>query len=182
MDLERLGQSSYVGDNDMTKRAVLALIAGLGILASRSSADTSPDPMKDWPAWRGPMASGVAPHGTPPAEWSETKNVRWKVEVSGEGHSTPIVWGNRIYLQSALKMGAATAPAPAPSPKPAGAAVPTPPAAVAPAAFRQSEPREGTGAPPPPPPPPQEGQPQRQGPPKREAPTETYQFAVLALD
>ncbi|MCH7592816.1 MAG: PQQ-like beta-propeller repeat protein [Planctomycetes bacterium] len=50
-----------------------------------------------------PLATGVAPHGTPPTEWSETKNVRWKVEIPGKGHATPIIWGDRVYIQTAIK-------------------------------------------------------------------------------
>src|SRR5947199_10820920 len=38
-----------------------------------------------WPQWRGPYASGVSKYAEPPVEWSETKNVRWKVEVPGRG-------------------------------------------------------------------------------------------------
>ena len=56
-----------------------------------------------WHQFRGPLATGVAPQGDPPTEWSETKNVRWKVEIPGEGSSTPIVWGNRIFLLTAIK-------------------------------------------------------------------------------
>lgn len=63
----------------------------------------TPDAERYWPQWRGPDANGVAPHGKPPLEWSETKNVRWKVEIPGRGNSTPIVWGDRIYVQTAVK-------------------------------------------------------------------------------
>ena len=56
-----------------------------------------------WAQWRGPDATGVAPHGSPPTEWSETKNIRWKVEIPGKGHATPIIWGDRIYIQTAIK-------------------------------------------------------------------------------
>ncbi|MDA1015819.1 MAG: PQQ-binding-like beta-propeller repeat protein [Planctomycetota bacterium] len=59
----------------------------------------------NWPAWRGPLATGVAPHADPPVEWSETKNVRWKTEIPGVGHSTPIVWGDRIFLTTAVPYG-----------------------------------------------------------------------------
>lgn len=55
-----------------------------------------------WPQWRGPLATGVAPRGDPPTEWSETKNVRWKVAIPGRGHATPIVWGERVYIQTAV--------------------------------------------------------------------------------
>lgn len=56
-----------------------------------------------WHQFRGPLASGIAPAGDPPTEWSETQNVRWKVEIPGEGSSTPIVWGHRIFLLTAIK-------------------------------------------------------------------------------
>jgi len=55
-----------------------------------------------WWQWRGPKASGVAPEATPPTEWSESKNIRWKVEVPGQGLSTPIVWGDLVFVQTAI--------------------------------------------------------------------------------
>lgn len=67
------------------------------------TADPTRDTEKYWPQWRGPAATGVAPHGNPPLEWSETRNVRWKVEIPGRGHATPIVWGDRVYIQTAVK-------------------------------------------------------------------------------
>ncbi len=57
----------------------------------------------NWAQWRGPDATGTAPHGNPPVEWSESKNIRWKVEIPGLGHATPIVWGDRVYVQTAVK-------------------------------------------------------------------------------
>jgi outer membrane protein assembly factor BamB len=59
--------------------------------------------LKNWPAWRGPQANGVAPLGDPPTKWSETENIRWKVEIPGEGSSTPIIWNDRIFLLTAIK-------------------------------------------------------------------------------
>ena len=57
----------------------------------------------EWPGLRGPGARGVAAdHTRLPAEWSATKNVRWKVELEGRGWSSPIVWGNRVFLTSAI--------------------------------------------------------------------------------
>ena len=64
----------------------------------------------DWPQWRGPLGTGVAPNADPPMEWSETKNVRWKVALPGKGHSTPIVWGDRIFLTTAVPYGEALPP------------------------------------------------------------------------
>jgi outer membrane protein assembly factor BamB len=59
----------------------------------------------NWPAWRGPLNNGSAPDATPPLEWSETKNVKWKVKLPGSGSATPIVWGDRIFIQAAVKSG-----------------------------------------------------------------------------
>ena len=58
-----------------------------------------------WPTWRGPGAIGISTTANPPIEWSETKNVRWKVEIPGRGHSSPIVWGDRVYLTTAVPLG-----------------------------------------------------------------------------
>ncbi len=49
-----------------------------------------------WASWRGPLGTGVAPHADPPTEWSEQKNIRWKVPVPGLGSSSPIVWKSRV--------------------------------------------------------------------------------------
>jgi len=59
----------------------------------------------NWGQWRGPLATGVAPHADPPLEWSDTKNIRWKVELPGKGHSTPVVWDDRIFLTTAISFG-----------------------------------------------------------------------------
>ena len=58
-----------------------------------------------WPQWRGPQGTGVSTTATPPTEWNETKNVRWKVEVPGRGSSTPVVWGDRLYVLTAVPVG-----------------------------------------------------------------------------
>ncbi|MCI0456358.1 MAG: PQQ-binding-like beta-propeller repeat protein [Gemmataceae bacterium] len=52
----------------------------------------------NWPGWRGPEASGISPERGLPVEWSRTSNVRWKVPVRGAGVSSPVVWGDRIFL------------------------------------------------------------------------------------
>jgi len=59
----------------------------------------------NWAQWRGPLATGVAPHGDPPVEWSETHNIRWKTSLPGKGHSSPIVWEDRIFLTAAIPFG-----------------------------------------------------------------------------
>lgn len=69
------------------------------------------DPATDhWPQWRGPLATGVAPTSNPPVEWSETKNIRWKTPLPGKGHSTPVIWGNHVFVTTAIPDGAALEP------------------------------------------------------------------------
>jgi outer membrane protein assembly factor BamB len=59
----------------------------------------------NWPTWRGPDATGVSRSAKPPVEWSEAKNVRWKVEIPGRGSSSPIVWGDRVFVLTAAPAG-----------------------------------------------------------------------------
>jgi outer membrane protein assembly factor BamB len=80
------------------------LTLALILTAALHAADPAAE--RFWPQWRGPLATGVAPHADPPLEWSETKNVRWKVEIPGRGSSTPVVWGDQIFLTTAIPMGA----------------------------------------------------------------------------
>ncbi|HVS65320.1 MAG TPA: PQQ-binding-like beta-propeller repeat protein [Thermoanaerobaculia bacterium] len=63
-----------------------------------------------WHQWRGPLSTGESPDAEPPIEWSETKNVRWKVALPGKGHSTPIVTGDRVYVTAAFPTGEAVEP------------------------------------------------------------------------
>ena len=56
---------------------------------------------QNWPQWRGPLATGEALSGNPPVEWSEQNNIKWKIPLSGTGHSTPAVWGNTIFITAA---------------------------------------------------------------------------------
>lgn len=66
----------------------------------------------NWPSWRGPLSTGVAPQGDPPKQWSEDKNVRWKTALPGSGHSSPIVWGDRVFLTTAIPFGPRLEPKP----------------------------------------------------------------------
>ena len=60
---------------------------------------------QNWGQWRGPLANGISPNGNPPTDWSETKNVKWKVPLAGEGQATPIIWDNLVFIQSAVPVG-----------------------------------------------------------------------------
>ena len=59
----------------------------------------------NWHQWRGPDANGVSRDSDPPVEWSERKNVRWKVAIEGQGNASPIVWDDKVFLLSAINTG-----------------------------------------------------------------------------
>ena len=71
------------------------------ILACTESPPT--DYKENWPQWRGPDANGVSLHGKPPVNWDESKNIQWKIEIPGKGHATPIVWGDQIFVLTAVE-------------------------------------------------------------------------------
>jgi len=55
----------------------------------------------DWPRWRGPNDDGMA-RGDAPVHWSDTEHVAWKAVLPGRGHSSPVVWGDRIFVTTAV--------------------------------------------------------------------------------
>jgi outer membrane protein assembly factor BamB len=65
------------------------------------------DAAHQWAQWRGPLGTGVAPHADPPVQWSgkDGTNIRWKTRLPGRGHSSPIVWGDRVFLTTAVPYG-----------------------------------------------------------------------------
>ena len=119
-------------------------------------------PGQNWPAWRGPLANGTAPKGNPPTTWSETSNVRWKIKLPGSGSSTPIIWNDLVFIQTAIPTG-----------KKETAAVPIAPQV----AGQAAQPAPGAQG---------QGQEQRRrrggGGMRSEKPSEHYQFTLLALD
>lgn len=150
----RSGAASTVG----------ALIAGLGLACADAAFGAEADP-SNWPQWRGPMANGVAPQGNPPITWSETENVKWKAKIPGSGTGTPIIWGNQIFIQTAIATGKKLAPAA----EKKAAAISTPKVfgqaqapATPPPGGGQRRPGGGGGG--------------------GEKPTEVYQFALLSMD
>jgi outer membrane protein assembly factor BamB len=75
---------------------VAALVSG-GVAAQQGGTP------RNWPQWRGPNAAGVSSERGFVTEWSPTTNIRWKTEIPGRGHSSPVVWGNRVFLTTAIK-------------------------------------------------------------------------------
>jgi outer membrane protein assembly factor BamB len=61
------------------------------------------DPQDNWPHWRGPNANGTAPKGDPPVKWDDRKNIKWKAPLTGKGSTTPIIWGDQVFILTAVK-------------------------------------------------------------------------------
>ena len=141
-------------------RAVAGWLLVLGAFAIPAAAQEAAAD-QNWPQGRGPLGSGAAPAADPPEKWSETGNLKWKVKLPGEGNSTPIVWGNRVFIQAAITAG--TRPAAAEGPADG-------PVRVRP--VLQQQPRRGPGG--------RGGN--RGGFGGGPAPTEAYRFVLLCLD
>ncbi len=58
---------------------------------------------ENWPVWRGPRGDGTSVDKGFPLEWSSTRNVTWKSAIPGRGHSSPIVWNDRIFVTSCIE-------------------------------------------------------------------------------
>ncbi|HSU67908.1 MAG TPA: PQQ-binding-like beta-propeller repeat protein [Tepidisphaeraceae bacterium] len=58
---------------------------------------------ENWPQWRGPRGDGTSTEENVPTKWSGTANVRWKTEIPGIGHSSPVIWGDRIFVTTCLE-------------------------------------------------------------------------------
>lgn len=79
----------------MMSRSLPFAIALSLAFASHSLAD-------NWPHWRGEGGNGVSTSATPPTEWSDTKNVKWKVPIPGRGSGSPIVWEDRVFVVTSV--------------------------------------------------------------------------------
>src|SRR6185436_8578260 len=62
-------------------------------------------PAADWPQFRGPSGQGTSDEQGLPLDWSETRNVRWKISVPGKGWSSPVVKGDLVWLTTAIEDG-----------------------------------------------------------------------------
>ena len=59
----------------------------------------------NWHQWRGPNATGVSTTANPPVTWGEDENIKWKVAIEGQGTSTPIIWGDKVFVLTAINTG-----------------------------------------------------------------------------
>ncbi|MDB4538514.1 PQQ-like beta-propeller repeat protein [bacterium] len=88
----------------MNRTLLSACAAALTLSVLAGSAEAFPTQEGDsWPSWRGPDRNGVAPSGGAPTVWGEEKNVRWRAELPGLGISTPVVWGDYLYVTTAVE-------------------------------------------------------------------------------
>src|SRR5260370_8588085 len=75
-------------------RRLAALVATLTFTAVAAA--------ENWPAWRGPRLDGSSLEKGLPLKWSEAENVAWKTPIPGIGHSSPIIFGDRVFVTSCL--------------------------------------------------------------------------------
>lgn len=87
----------------MRYAALASWIVLLAALAHGAEGDAASASRANWPQWRGPLSTGVAPLGKPPLTWDENTNVKWKVKIPGEGDASPIVWNDRVFLVTAVE-------------------------------------------------------------------------------
>jgi outer membrane protein assembly factor BamB len=85
----------------------LAAAAALALISPPIGAQSA-DRSRFWAQWRGPLATGVSKTANPPTEWSETRNIRWKIALPGRGSGTPVVWGDRVYITTAVSADGTT--------------------------------------------------------------------------
>lgn len=81
-------------------RNTALLITLLGSVAISLPGPPSPD----WPSFRGPNASGISEHQNLPEHWNGVtgENIKWKIRIPGLAHSSPIIWGEQLFVTSAI--------------------------------------------------------------------------------
>ena len=84
-----------------TTHTTRCFLFGLGLLGLTWTTAEA----ENWPGFRGPTGQGISTEAGLPVEWNATTGVAWKTPIPGEGWSSPIVWGERIFLTAALQDG-----------------------------------------------------------------------------
>src|SRR5512145_3092808 len=96
--------SSLVGRNKMIKRVSFTLICGSVLISIIGGSLTNAAPKdKNWSQWRGSDGTGVSSETNLPLEWNSSKNIKWKAPLPGRGNSSPIVWGDCVFLTSEIE-------------------------------------------------------------------------------
>lgn len=94
------------------KHKTLVIWIGLAFSWPAMSFGQSAEPPSNWPHWRGPLFTGTSVTADPPVEWSEEKNLRWKTPIPGLGHSSPVVFGDHVFLSTSIPVGEKFPPKP----------------------------------------------------------------------
>ena len=89
----------------MRHASLLLFAAMLASLAFLTAAEPAKTAVASWPQWRGPSGQGYSDDTRVPLTWSEKDNVLWKTRLPGKGNSTPIIWGDRVFLTAASEKG-----------------------------------------------------------------------------
>ena len=87
---------------------VLSLLFAAGdslVFAGDKVDPASVDPASQWPQWRGPSLDGTSSTAHPPLTWDATTNIAWKAPLEGHGSATPIVWGDQVFVTTAIDTG-----------------------------------------------------------------------------
>jgi outer membrane protein assembly factor BamB len=85
-------------------RAALLVAISTSCVALANAAEVI-QPAQQWPHWRGPNVDGASATAQPPLTWDATKNIAWKTPIDGRGSATPIVWGERVFVTTAIDTG-----------------------------------------------------------------------------
>ena len=83
-----------IRDSFGIRHSTFVIAAALGVSLGAES---------QWPGWRGRDGSGISADRNLPTEWAPGRNIKWKAEIPGRGHSSPVVWGNLVFVTTAIR-------------------------------------------------------------------------------
>ena len=88
----------HIDRDGISMRGVFMIWLFLGLV-------TAPIHAQHWPQWRGSTANGVSESATAPTHWSDTEHILWQTELAGSGTSSPVVWGDRVFVTAQIGGG-----------------------------------------------------------------------------
>jgi outer membrane protein assembly factor BamB len=112
----------------MCRIVAICIVLVLLVTLPARAEEPAPGWLDNWPHWRGPECNGSAPRADPPVVWDLSKNLKWKTPLSGRGSSTPIVWGDQVFILTAVPTDRVATATDIPKPDPRFEKKTTPPA------------------------------------------------------